>query len=239
MDKPSGEAAGGSRQKVVLSWSSGKDSAWTLSMLRRDPTLEVIALATTVAEETGRVPIHDVRAEIIAAQARAAKLPLWTIPLPQPCPNTVYERAFARALERAAAAGVDHWAFGDLFLQDIRVYRERLVEGSGMTPLFPLWCCPARTPELAQEMVRGGLRAVVTCIDRARLPSSLAGAQYDETFLAALPHGVDPCGEYGEFHTLCTAAPGFDRTLEISVTGTQVKDGYQVADVRLRPVRGA
>lgn len=189
----------------MLAWSGGKDSAWALHLLRSSAELEIAGLFTTIDQQSRRVPMHEVRVELLEAQARAAELPLHTIPIPRPCPNAVYERAIAAFVAQVVNAGVIHVAFGDLFLEDIRRYRERQFAGSGVEPLFPLWGRP--TASLAQEMIGGGLRAWITCVDTRRAPAELAGRAFDAAFLAALPPGVDPCGENGEFHTFVHDGP--------------------------------
>jgi uncharacterized protein (TIGR00290 family) len=190
-------------RRVMVAWSGGKDSAWALHALRG--SCRIAGLFTTVDEATRRVPMHEVRIELLQAQADAAGLPLHTIPIPRPCPNAVYERAIAQFIERAVRDGVTHVAFGDLFLEDIRRYRERQFAGSGVELLFPLWGRP--TPALAGEMVAGGLRAWITCVDTSRAPREWAGRAFDAAFLAALPAGVDPCGENGEFHSFVVEGP--------------------------------
>jgi diphthamide synthase (EF-2-diphthine--ammonia ligase) len=175
--------------------------------------------------------MHGVRRALVEAQARAAQLPLWEVPLPAPCSNAEYAARMRAVVERARAGGVTHVAFGDLFLADVRDYRVRMLAGSGIEPLFPLWCSAAETPALARRMLREGLRAVVTCIDPARLPEALAGRAYDAAFLAELPPSVDPCGERGEFHTFCVAGPMFDREIAVRVGETAARDGLRFTDL--------
>jgi len=191
--------------RVVLAWSGGKDSAWTLHLLRQRPDVEIAGLFTTVNEETGRIAVHEVRGELLEAQARATGLPLHVIPIPRPCPNLVYEQALGQFIARARRAGVSHAAFGDLFLEDIRHYRERQFAGSGVELLFPLWGLPTRA--LAEEMTAAGLRAWITCVDAKRAPAEWAGRVFDRAFVAAVPPGIDPCGENGEFHTFVFEGP--------------------------------
>src|SRR5262245_29465094 len=188
--------------RVLLSWSSGKDSAWTLHVLRQSG-VNVVALLTTFNESADRVAMHAVRRELVEAQADAAGLPLWPVMLPWPCPNGAYEEAFRRVVANARRRGVTRVAFGDLFLQDIRDYRVRLLNGTGVEPMFPLWGTPADTPGLARRMLAGGLRAVLTCVDLQALDGRFAGRGFDADLLAEFPAGVDPCGENGEFHTFC------------------------------------
>ena len=215
--------------KTMLSWSSGKDSAFTLHALRRDPRYEVVALLTTVNREFDRVAMHAVRRTLLEAQAAAAGLPLWCVEIPNPCSNADYESAMRDAIVRAVTAGVTHCAFGDLFLQDVRAYREQALAGSGITPVFPLW--GRETRALAEEMIAGGLRARLTCVDPRALPASFAGREFDAALLSELPHGVDPCGERGEFHSFAWDGPMF-RTPIIVETGEVVtRDGFVFADL--------
>jgi uncharacterized protein (TIGR00290 family) len=218
-------------RRVLLSWSSGKDSAWTLHLLRGEPDVEVVGLLTTFNEAFGRVAMHAVRRELVEAQAEAAGLPLWAVDLPWPCPNDEYERRMAAAMERARAEAVTHVAFGDLFLQEIRDYRIRQLAGTGIEPLFPLWGTPADTPELARRMLAGGLRAVLTCVDPRQLSEAFAGRRFDASLLAELPPGVDPCGERGEFHTLCCAGPMFASEIPVEAGETVRRDGFCFADL--------
>lgn len=217
------------RRRVLLSWSSGKDSAWTLHVLRQDPDVEVVGLLTTVNTTHGRVAMHSTRLTILEAQARAAGLPLHVVPLPWPCSNDVYERAMRGALEGALEQGVTHVAFGDLFLEDIRAYRVRQLDGSGLTPLFPLWHEP--TGLLARRMIEAGVEAVLTCVDPKKLSPSCAGRRFDHRFLAELPDGVDPCGENGEFHTCVLAGPMFRGRLRVEVGEIVERDGFSFADL--------
>jgi uncharacterized protein (TIGR00290 family) len=218
--------------KVLLSWSSGKDSAWTLHALRRDG-VDVGGLLTSLNQTVGRVSMHGVREAILHAQAEAAGLPLFTIPLPWPCTNEIYEARLRDAVERAVADGFTHVAFGDLFLEDVRKYREARMAGTGLTPLFPLWGLP--TPQLAREMIAGGLRARLSTIDPRVMPRELAGAEYDDALLARLPASVDPCGENGEFHTCVTAGPMFSRPLDVSTGETVEREGFVYRDLVMRP----
>lgn len=200
-------------RRVVLSWSSGKDSAWALKTLRETPGIEVVALLTTVAEQAGRVPMHHVAEHFLERQVAAAGLPLIRIPLPSPCPNEVYEARMRAGLEAIKEAGAREIAFGDLFLEDIRAYRERMLEGSGVSPLFPLW--KRDTAELAREMVAGGLEAIVTAVDTSLLDEGFVGRRFDDALLDALPDGVDPCAENGEFHSFACAGPMFAAPLRV------------------------
>lgn len=217
--------------KVLLSWSSGKDSAWALGALRADAELEVVGLLTTINEAAGRVAMHAVRRELLQAQAHAAGLPLWPVALPSPCSNEAYERIMTGVCRTAVAGGIEGVAFGDLYLQDVRAYRERQLQGTGLQPLFPLWGRP--TGELAREMIREGLKALVTCIDPRVMPREFAGREFDEALLCDLPAGVDPCGENGEFHTCVYASPGFSRELHVKRGVTVERDGFVFTDVLL------
>jgi uncharacterized protein (TIGR00290 family) len=219
-------------RRALLSWSSGKDSAWALHVLRRQGNLEVVGLVTTFNEAVDRVAMHAVRRELVEAQAALVGLPLWPVPLPWPCSNEEYERRMGALIERAREAGVTHFAFGDLFLEDIRAYRIRQLAGSGIEPVFPLWGGPDDTPALARQMLASGLRAVLTCVDPRQLPGHFVGREFDARLLAELPDGVDWCGERGEFHTFCYDAPGFRRAVAIQVGDCLERDGFWFADVK-------
>ncbi len=190
---------------MLLSWSGGKDAAWALHVLRQDPEVELAALFTTIDETTARVPIHEVHADLLAAQARAAGVPIRFVPLPPRCRNAQYERAVLAFLSEEKEKGATHVAFGDLFLEDIRRYRERQLGASGLGLLFPLWGKP--TAALAREMTAAGLQARITSVDASRAPGEWAGRVFDAAFVAGLPAGVDPCGENGEFHTFVFEGP--------------------------------
>jgi uncharacterized protein (TIGR00290 family) len=197
-------------RKAIVSWSGGKDAAWSLHRIRAE--YEVAALFCTVAEADCVVPVHNVPQRAIASQSAALGLPLWTIALPQPCSNIQYAERVQPVWERARGEKIDTVVFGDLFLQDIRAWREQLLRGTGMTAVFPLWMEP--TGGLAREMIREGLDAAVCSVDPAKLPESFVGRRFDEAFLAELPAGIDPCGENGEFHTFVKNMPGFARCAE-------------------------
>ena len=218
-------------KKVLLSWSSGKDSAWALHVLRQDTTVEVCGLLTTVNEEFDRVAMHGVRREVLEAQTRAAGLPLKVVPLPWPCSNEVYEARMAEACRWAVAEGVQAIAFGDLFLEDVRSYREERLKGTGLEPLFPLWQIP--THELARTMIAAGLKARVACVDTRQISASLAGREFDLSLLADLPEGADPCAEHGEFHSCVYAGPMFAEPIKIEVGETVERDGFVFADLKL------
>jgi uncharacterized protein (TIGR00290 family) len=219
------------RPRLLLSWSSGKDSAWALHVLRKRGEYEVAGLFTTFNAEFDRVAMHGVRRDLTQAQARAARLPLHWIALPHPCSNAEYERIMGQFVESARAAGVSYIAFGDLFLADIRAYREKKLAGSGITPVFPLW--GSDTSALSNEMMAAGLRAVLTTVDPTRLPREFAGQTFDDLLLHRLPEGVDPCGENGEFHTFCCAGPMFDRPIALRSGEIVERDGFVFADFQL------
>lgn len=218
-------------KKTLVSWSSGKDSAWLVHVLRAQDDIEIGALMTTINEPAQRVAMHAVRVELLEAQAAALGLPLWKIPIPSPCPNEAYERAMAAAVARAVAEGFTHVAFGDLFLADVRRYREERLAGTGLTPLFPLF--GADTSELAREMIRSGLRARITCLNPKVLDRAFAGREFDGALLAALPPDIDPCGERGEFHTCSYDGPMFQHAVPIETGVTVERDGFVFTDITL------
>ena len=217
-------------KRVALSWSSGKDSAWSLKLLRQDPAIEVAALITTINEEFDRVAMHAVRRELVELQAASAGLPLWKIGLPWPCSNEEYEARMRQVCVRAVQEDIRAIAFGDLFLTDIRAYRERQLTGTGLEPLFPVWQIP--TGQLAREMIAAGVRAKITCIDPKKLPREFAGRDFDAAFLNDLPPGVDPCGENGEFHSFVYAGPMFREPIPVEVGEIVERDGFIFADVK-------
>ena len=218
-----------SRPKTLISWSSGKDSAFALHEIRRSGEFDVVGALTTVTETFERVSIHGVRQEILHAQLEAAGLPPRIVPIPYPCPNEVYEARMGAAVARAVQDGVTHIIFGDLYLADIRAYREQKLAGTGIAPVFPLWERP--TLPLAQAMIESGLEAYLATVDLKKLPAEFAGRKFDFALLADLPEGIDPCGENGEFHTCVVAGPMFSRRLPV-VTGERVeRDGYAYRDL--------
>jgi uncharacterized protein (TIGR00290 family) len=217
--------------KILISWSSGKDSAWMLHVIRTEAIGAPAALLTTINEAADRVAMHAVRTDILEAQADAAGLPLRTVSIPSPCPNEIYEERMAAACRSAVADGFTHVAFGDLFLDDVRRYREEKLAGSGLIPLFPLWDRP--TPDLAREMLAGGLEARLTCVDPRVVPARFAGRSFDAGLLAELPAGTDPCGDRGEFHTCVTGGPMFSRPLDVRAGVTVERDGFVFADLLL------
>ncbi len=214
--------------RVLLAWSSGKDSAFTLHVLRSQG-VAVVGLLTTINEAFDRVAMHAVRLELLRAQADAVGLPLVEVRIPWPCPNEAYEAAMAAALETARVRGVTAGAFGDLFLEDVRRYREEKLAPTGLEPLFPLWGRPTR--ELAEEMVAVGQKAVLTCVDPRVAPRELAGRAFDATLLAELPPSVDPCGERGEFHSFAWDGPAFRRPVPVEVGEVVERDGFVFADL--------
>jgi uncharacterized protein (TIGR00290 family) len=217
--------------KALISWSSGKDCAFALHHVRQRGAYEIVGALTTVTDTFGRVSIHGVRDEILRAQLDAAQLSPWIVPIPYPCPNEIYEERMGDAIARARREGVSHIIFGDLFLEDIRAYRIEKLKGTGISPVFPLWQTP--TAQLARDMITSGLEAHVVTVDLARLPASFAGRRFDESLLADLPEGIDPCGENGEFHTCVIDGPMFSRPLRV-VAGEQViRDGFAYSDLLL------
>ncbi|MCI4373424.1 MAG: adenine nucleotide alpha hydrolase [Thermoplasmata archaeon] len=222
-----------SRPRAVVAWSSGKDCAWALHVARSEGRAEIVGLLATVTGPFDRVSMHGVRSEILFAQGRALGLPVQTVSIPYPCPNEVYETRMEQALARLASEGVSEMVFGDLFLEDVRKYREEKMTGTGIRPTFPLWGRP--THALAEEMIREGVEARIVCLDPRRLPSRLAGRTFDPRFLAELPTGVDPCGERGEFHTCVTAGPMFSHPVTVRAGAVVERDGFVFADLELVP----
>ena len=219
-------------RRVLLSWSSGKDSAWALHMLNLQYPGAVQALLTTVNETVNRVAMHAVRRDVLEAQARAAGLPLVVVPIPHPCPNEVYEARMRVAVADAVAAGFTHAAFGDLFLEDVRKYREDRLAGSGLEPLFPIWKTKP-TADLARDMIEAGLQARLTCVDPRKLDRSFAGREFDLSLLEDLPSEVDPCGENGEFHSFAFSGPMFTDAIQLTVGEIVDRDGFVFADLKL------
>jgi uncharacterized protein (TIGR00290 family) len=217
------------RPKALISWSSGKDSAFALHEIRRSSEFEVVGALTTVTETFGRVSIHGVRQEILLAQLDAAGLLPRMVPIPYPCPNEIYQARIAEAVAKAVQDGISHIIFGDLFLADIRAYREQKLAGTGITPLFPLWGRP--TPQLAHQMISSGFEAYIATVDLKKLPAEFAGRKFDAQLLADLPEGVDSCGENGEFHTCVVAGPIFSRRLSVTAGHRVERDGYAYCDL--------
>jgi uncharacterized protein (TIGR00290 family) len=215
--------------KVLLAWSSGKDSAYSLHVLRQTEDIEVIGLLTTVNAAFDRVAMHGVRRALVEAQARAAGLCLTVAEIPHPCPNAAYQEVMGSTVAAARERGVEAVAFGDLALENVRSYREEMMMGSGLKALFPLWGRPTAT--LAREMIDAGMRAVVTALDLRLVPEDRAGRAFDHPFLDTLPAGLDPCGENGEFHTFAWDGPMFQRPVAIRIGETVKRDGFVFADV--------
>jgi uncharacterized protein (TIGR00290 family) len=217
-------------KRVLLSWSSGKDSAWALHLLRQQPDIELVGLLTTLNTEFQRVAMHGTRRSILESQAEAAQLPLWIVPLPWPCSNEIYEQRMTEVCNRAVRERVDAIAFGDLFLTDIRAYRESQLKPTGLEALFPLWELP--TAALARDMIAGGLRAKLACVDSKQLPESFAGREFDAALLRDFPPEVDPCGERGEFHTCVYDGPMFTNPVKLETGEVVNRDGFVYADFK-------
>jgi len=217
------------KRKTWLSWSSGKDSAWALYLLRQDPTVELLGLFTSVNRKYSRVSMHATRLEMLERQADAVGLPLHTIDLPDPCTNEQYDAIMRQFVGEAAAQGVECMAFGDLFLEDIRRYREDQLQGSGIEPLFPLWSIP--TNELAEQMLSAGLEAYISSVDLKKLPVRFAGKKWSRELIAEFPQGCDPCGENGEIHTIVTGGPMFRETIPVRLGEVIERDGFAYADI--------
>ena len=216
-------------KRVLLSWSSGKDSAWSLHLLRQNPDYEIVGLLTTFNRAADRVAMHAVRRELVVAQAEAVGVPLWDVDLPWPCSNHDYESAMRAACERAIQSGVECIAFGDLFLTDIREYREKQLNGTGLEPIFPVWGIP--TEALAREMIASGVRAKLTCVDCKQLSADFVGREFDAELLSDLPEGADPCGENGEFHSFVYAGPMFGEDVEVELGEVVMREQFAYADL--------
>jgi diphthamide synthase (EF-2-diphthine--ammonia ligase) len=219
------------RPKTLIAWSSGKDSAWALHEMRRAGDFEIVGALTTVTDEFSRVSMHGVRETVLTAQLAAARLPAVIVRIPFPCPNHVYEQKMAAALAQAKMAGVTHVAFGDLFLRDVRAYREARLAEADMTPVFPLWGRP--TAALAREMIESGVEAHLVCVDLRALPAALAGRRFDQALIDRLPPEADPCGENGEFHSCVVAGPMLSRKVTVAVGETLERDGFAYTDLIL------
>jgi diphthamide synthase (EF-2-diphthine--ammonia ligase) len=217
------------RPQALIAWSSGKDSAWALHEVRRAGEFDVVGALTTVTDGFARVSMHGVREELLHAQLAAAKLPAIVVRIPFPCPNEVYERNMAAAIAAAQARGITHMIFGDLFLQDVRAYRERQLAGTGITPVFPLWQLP--TGRLARAMIAAGVEAHLSTVDLKKLPVSFAGRRFDAALLDALPADADPCGENGEFHSFVSAGPMLKGKIAVKLGETVERDGFAFADL--------
>lgn len=216
-------------KRMLLSWSSGKDSAWSLNLLRQKKEYEIVGLLTTFNRAADRVAMHGVRRVLVRAQAEAAGIPLWEVDLPWPCSNDDYESAMKQTCKKAVESGIEYVAFGDLFLTDIREYREKQLRDTGLQPVFPVWGIPTR--ELAQKMIRSGLRARLACVDTKQISANLAGREFDSQLLSELPSTADPCGENGEFHSFVYAGPMFERPVAIEVGEVVMREQFAYADL--------
>lgn len=217
------------RRKVLVSWSSGKDSAWTLYVLQQDPNIDVVGLFCTVNQMFERVTMHGVRVDLLKQQAQSTNIPLHMISIPHPCDHREYIKAMTSFFLEIKKMGVECLAFGDLFLKNVREYRENLLKDTGITPIFPLW--GISTKMLSRQMIAAGLKAVITCIDPKRIPMTFAGREYDESFLHDIPEDVDPCGEYGEFHSFAFEGPIFQYPIKINLGETIYRKGLYFTDV--------
>jgi uncharacterized protein (TIGR00290 family) len=215
--------------KALIAWSSGKDSAWALHETRRTGDWDIVGALTTVTDTFGRVSMHGVREELLQAQLDAVGLPPIVVYLPFPCSNEIYEQKMAAAMDEARASGITHIIFGDLFLEDVRVYRERQLSGTGIMPVFPVWGRP--TSVLAREMIEAGVEAHLSTVDLRKLPASFTGRRFDSALLASLPAGTDPCGENGEFHSFVSAGPMLSRSISVTVGEIVERDGFAYADL--------
>jgi uncharacterized protein (TIGR00290 family) len=217
------------KPRALVSWSSGKDSAYALHLVRQSGEVEIAGLLTTINSHFGRIAMHGVREELLDAQAAALGLRCWKVPIPWPCSNAIYEAEVSRVLCGALQQGITHLVLGDLFLADIRAYREARMAEIGVQPVFPLWL--RDTAQLAREMLASGLHATLTCVDPKKLSPAFAGRSFDAALLADLPAGIDPCGENGEFHTFASAGPMFERPIEIVLGEVVERDGFVFADL--------
>lgn len=215
--------------KALIAWSSGKDSAWALRETRVTGDFEIVGALTTVTDTFHRVSMHGVREELLRAQLDAAGLHPVIIHIPYPCPNDIYERKMAEAIAAARASGVTHMVFGDLFLEDVRAYRERQLSGTGIVPVFPLW--GRLTRSLADDMIDAGTEAHICTVDLKKLPASFAGRRFDRVLLEALPAGIDPCGENGEFHSFVSGGPMLSRKVAVKTGETVERDGFAYTDL--------
>ncbi len=217
------------REKAMIAWSTGKDSAWALHEARLSNEFDIVGAITTVTDKFARVSMHGVREELLMAQLDAAELPMVVVRIPYPCPNEVYEREMTVAMQQAKARGITHVIFGDLFLGDIRAYREAKLKNVGLAPVFPLWL--RSTDALARDMIAGGVEAHLVTVDLKKLPSTFAGRRFDDALLSDLPAGIDPCGENGEFHSFVSAGPMLKRKIAVRVGETVNRDGFAYADL--------
>jgi uncharacterized protein (TIGR00290 family) len=215
--------------KALIAWSSGKDSAWALHEARASGEFDIVGALTTVTDSFARVSMHGVREELLMAQLDAAGLPAVIVRIPYPCPNEIYEREMAAVVQDAKTRGVTHIIFGDLYLEDIRAYREKNLAGTGITPVFPLWLKP--TAPLARAMIEAGVEAHLAVVDLKKLPAAFAGRRFDAALLTDFPAAIDPCGENGEFHTFVLAGPMLKRKIAVEVGKTVERDGFAFADL--------
>ena len=219
------------KRKTLLSWSSGKDSAWALYRLQQDPEIEVVGLFCTVNQKFDRVAMHGVRRELLELQAERVDLPLEVIAIPYPCSNNEYEVRMAKFIDQVKVENIDSCAFGDLYLDDVRQYRESNLKDTGITPIFPLW--GKSTAELSREMINNGLRAIVTCVDPKRMPEYFVGREYNKSFLEDIPGEIDPCGENGEFHSFAFEGPMFREPIKVSAGEIVHRDGFVFSELLL------
>lgn len=217
-------------KSTLMSWSSGKDSAWALHTLQQDPNIHLVGIFCVVNEQFDRVAMHAVKTDLLRMQAQRLKLPLHIIQIPYPCSDAAYESVMRQFVATTKANGVENIAFGDLFLEDIRDYRIRQLAATGITPVFPVWGMP--TEKLSRLMLAKGLRAVITCVDPKQIPREFVGREYDAQFLDDLPEGVDPCGENGEFHSFVFDGPMFDSSIDLAVGEVVERDGFVFADIQ-------
>jgi len=217
------------KKKTLLSWSSGKDSAWALHLLRQDPRIELLGLFTVMNQKYSRVSMHATRLEMLHRQAEAVCLPIETISLPDPCTNEQYDAIMRDFVTGSASKRIECMAFGDLFLEDVRKYRETQLQGTGIDPLFPLWGIP--TSDLAKQMLSAGLEAYVSSVDLGKLSSRFAGQKWSRDLIAEFPKDCDPCGENGEIHTIVVGGPMFEKRIEVGVGEVVQRDGFAYADV--------
>ena len=217
------------RPQALIAWSSGKDSAWALNVARRQAEFDIVGALTTVTDAFARVSMHGVREALLRAQLEAAGLPAIVVRIPYPCPNEIYEREMAAAMADAKARGVTHIIFGDLYLEDVRAYREKNLAGTGIAPVFPLWGLP--TGRLARDMIDAGVEAHLAVVDLKKLPAAFAGRRFDAGLIGTLPAGSDPCGENGEFHTFISAGPMLAYKIPVRVGETVERDGFAFADL--------
>ncbi len=217
------------KRKTLMSWSSGKDSAWALHKLQQNPEIDLVGLFCTVNKEFDRVAMHGVRVELLQKQAKSIGLPLEIIEIPNPCSNADYEKIMGQFVERVKRDNIESFAFGDLFLENIRDYREEKLKGSGIEAIFPIWGIP--TDKLSREMIGSGMRAVITCIDPKQTPREFVGREYNNSFLDSLPSTMDPCGENGEFHSFVFDGPMFNEKIEILMGDIVDRDEFLFADV--------